>query len=668
MPSRFLAVVLLQLAVACASANTGAPAGTAVAVPAPSTEDPEAPGVAAAPARPAQPTSDALPVDSDDLVWGSPTAPVTLVEFTDLQCPFCARVTATLETLKRDYGPENLRIVVKHNPLPFHGSARGAARFAQAVNDLGGSQAGFEFLRRAFEAQQDLDPEHYAVYAREIGLDPARVQAQADSPAVASALDRDMSLAKDLGANGTPTFFANGVEISGAQPAYVFRQKIDAELAKAAELARSGTPANRVFATLVARDLNKQPEPVKDEPPAPDLTVWKVPVAGAASRGAQKPLVTIVEFTDYQCPFCKRAEQTVQDLLNRYPDDVRLVVRHNPLPFHKRAKAAATLAIEARVQRGDAVFFQVAARIFERAPDLEEPVLLEIAREFKLNEARVKAALAKGSHDKTIDDDSNLALDLEARGVPHFFINGVRLAGAQPLESFVEAVEREREKAKALVAQGTPRSKVYAEIMKAGREPALPEQKVVPIPADSPSRGPANAPVVIQVFSDFQCPFCRRVEATIADLDRKYPGQLRWVFRNLPLPFHKQARPAAQAALEARAQKGEGAFWTMHDRLFAAQEVEGGLSEANMEAIAVDMGLDMNRFRAAVGSGSHDAAIDRDADAAQQAGINGTPSFLINDFYLSGAQPIAAFEKLIKLAKAQQRKKPAPAPVVKKAP
>ncbi len=215
MPSRFLAVVLFTARRRVCEREYGLPPGTAVEVPAPSTEDPEAPGVAAAPARPAQPTSDALPVDSDDLVWGSPTAPVTLVEFTDLQCPFCARVTATLETLKRDYGPENLRIVVKHNPLPFHGSARGAARFAQAVNDLGGSQAGFELLRRAFEAQQDLDPEHYAVYAREIGLDPARVQAQADSPAVASALDRDMSLAKDLGANGTPTFFANGRDLRG---------------------------------------------------------------------------------------------------------------------------------------------------------------------------------------------------------------------------------------------------------------------------------------------------------------------------------------------------------------------------------------------------------------------------------------------------------------------
>jgi protein-disulfide isomerase len=630
-------------------------------VPAPTAEPAEAPVVVAAPVRQVQPSAEQLPIDADDIVWGSPTAPVTLVEFTDLQCPFCARVKPTLSTLMRDYGSEKLRIVVKHNPLPFHTRALEAARFAQAVTDLGGPVAGLDFMQRAFVAQRELDRLHFAEYARELGLDPARVEARADSPEVANAVDRDMALAKQVGATGTPAFFANGVKISGAQPADVFRESLDAELAKAAELTRTGTPADKVFATLVARNWD-EPQQVKATPPSEaDLTVWKVPVAGAVARGAQKPLVTIVEFTDYQCPFCKRAEATMQELLDRYPDDVRLVIRHNALPFHARARAAASLAIEARAQRGDVMFFKVAARLFESAPKLEEPALLEIAREFKLNEARVKAALTKGTHDSVIDADMDLAADLKARGVPHFFINGVRLSGAQPIEKFVEAVEREREKARALVAQGTPRAKIYAEIMKTAREPELPEQKVVAIPSDSPSRGPAKAPVVIQIFSDFQCPFCKRAEGTLADLDRKYPGQIRWVFRNLPLPFHKQARPAARAALEARAQRGEQAFWTMHDRLFAAQDVEGGLREENILVIAEDMGLDMDRFRAALENGTHDAAIDRDADAANKAGISGTPGFLINGFYLSGAQPLGAFEKLVKLAKAQKGKKPTPA-------
>lgn len=652
MSLRLLAIILLQLVVACVSSSTPP------AQPHPTAPAPEA-SASAAPqpeARVPQPSSVELPIEPDDIVWGSPTAPVTLVEFIDLQCPFCARTPATLAALMEHYGPEKLRIVIKHHPLPFHERALEAARFAQAVTELGGSKAGFRFVERALRAPDALERARLIEYVRELGLDPARVEALADSFEVANAIARDVALAKRVGALGTPGFFANGVRIMGAQPLEVFRRHIEAELAKAAELSRAGTPPDQIFATLVARDLRPEPEPEPEAAPPPEQTVWRVPVSGAPAKGARKPLVTIVEFTDFQCPFCKRAQATLQRILERYPDDVRLVVRHNPMPFHHRARAAATLAIEARAQRGDAAFFDVADRIFERAPDLDEEALLEIAREFKLNVARVKAALAQGRHDRVIEEDVDLASDLQARGVPYFFINGVQLAGAQPLDAFIDAVEREREKASALIAAGTPRDKVYAKIMEGAREPDPPEQRKVAVPADSPSRGPANAPVTIQVFSDFQCPYCKRAEATLFELDRKYPGQIRWVFRNFPLPFHKQARPAARAALEARAQKGDKAFWTMHDRLFAAQDVEGGLSEQNILAIARDMGLDLDRFRAALESDVHDAAIERDTEAAREAGINGTPTFLINDYYLSGAQPIGAFEKLVKRAKADRKR------------
>src|SRR4051794_11950623 len=75
----------------------------------------------------AQPSSTQIPVGTDDPVWGAPTAPVTIVEFTDLECPFCARVAPTIEVLKQMYGPAQLRLVFKHNPLPFHAHARKAA-------------------------------------------------------------------------------------------------------------------------------------------------------------------------------------------------------------------------------------------------------------------------------------------------------------------------------------------------------------------------------------------------------------------------------------------------------------------------------------------------------------------------------------------------------------
>jgi protein-disulfide isomerase len=309
------------------------------------------------------------------------------------------------------------------------------------------------------------------------------------------------------------------------------------------------------------------------------------------------------------------------------------------------------VAIEARVQRGDKAFFDINRRLFEAQPDLSDQKLLEIAADLRLNEARVKRALAKETHKKVIQADTDIAQDFEARGVPHFFINGVRLSGARPLQEFVDAVERERARALEIVGKGTPRRGVFAALMKDAKAPAPPATKIVALPKDPPARGPAGAPIVIQVFSDFQCPFCKRALSTMEALDKAHPGKIRWVFRHLPLAFDKDAKAAARAAMEARAQQGNKGFWAMHDALFEAQGTPDGLSEAGLLAIAKTQGLDLDRFRAALTSGVHDARIDADLDAAKAASISGTPGFTVNGYFVSGAQPVGVFEKLIRYSR-----------------
>jgi protein-disulfide isomerase len=609
-----------------------------------------------------QPSSDALPVERDDPVWGSATAPVTLIEFSDLECPFCLRAQSTIEALKRRYGPAQLRFVWKHNPLSFHARALEAALFAQAVWLTNGPDAFFRFVELALTEQKQLEAEDLADKAARLGLDARRVAQFQGAPAVKDKIDRDILLARTLGATGTPSFFVNGRKIAGAQPLESFVKEIDAELAKAAELTRAGTPPEAVFAARVAENLKPSPaESAASQPAEPDLTVWKVPVAGAPSQGPKDALVTIVAFFDYQCPFTKRVQDTLRELREQFPKDVRLVVRQNPLSFHARANAAAALALEARAQRGDAGFFEASRRLFAGAPALDDEHLLKIAAEMKLNEARVQRALGKGSHQKAIDADAELASSFEARGTPHFFINGVRLSGAQPLEAFVAAVSRELAKAEAVFKSGVPRARVYAELTKDGKEPPAPERKELPAPsADNPSRGPEKAPLVVRVFSDFQCPFCKRVLPTLEELEQRFPGKVRWVFHNYPLPFHPRARAAATAALEARAQKGDTAFWKMHDRLFDAQAQSDGLSDDGLVAIAASLGLDVARFEAALADGRHDAAIAADLDLANGAGIGGTPAFVINGYYLSGAQPITSFARVAHYALAHPSPKAAP--------
>jgi protein-disulfide isomerase len=537
--------------------------------------------------------------------------------------------------------------------LPFHANALPAARVAQGVRDIAGSAAAFEFFRLSFENQRLL-AQNLDQWAEKLGA-PAGARAAGTATAEA-AVDRDMELATAIGVSGTPDFRINGTTLNGAHPVENFRKIIDQELTAAGTLLGQGVAPGTVYARRVAANF-KAPAPAAARVPPPgeaaaDTTVYKLPVDRSPALGPADALVTIVTFSEFQCPFCKRVQPTLQELLSRHPGDVRIVFKHNPLPFHPRAMPAAMLAIEARAQRGDAAFWQAHDRLFESAPALEDESLLAVARELKLNGPRVRAALARQSHKPVVLADQDLADDVEAGGTPHFFINGRRLVGAQPIEEFERIVREELEKARALVAAGTPRGRVYDELMKGAVGSKPPEtRRAPPVTAASPSKGPARAPVVIQIFSDFECPFCRRVLPTLKTLEKEFPGQVRFVWRNLPLPFHPHARLAATAGLEAHAQGGSRAFWRMHDMIFESQEKTGGEpSRENLELYAQRLRLDMARFRRALDEGVHGAGIDRDLDLAHNERIRGTPSFLINDYFLSGAQPVAKFRKLIRRA------------------
>jgi protein-disulfide isomerase len=199
------------------------------------------------------------------------------------------------------------------------------------------------------------------------------------------------------------------------------------------------------------------------------------------------------------------------------------------------------------------------------------------------------------------------------------------------------------------VAKGVPKSKIYEEVTKEGKEPPPPEKKEVPPPdASSPFKGGPNAKVTIQIFSEFQCPFCKKVKPTLDEIEKEYGNKVKIVWRNLPLPFHKDAPLAAEAAQEAFAQKGNAGFWKFHDKLFEGQEQ--GLARERLEAVATEVGLDLEKFKAALDSHKHKAKVDADAKIGNDAGINGTPGFAINGYFLSGAQPAPAFKKLINRA------------------
>lgn len=165
----------------------------------------------------------------------------------------------------------------------------------------------------------------------------------------------------------------------------------------------------------------------------------------------------------------------------------------------------------------------------------------------------------------------------------------------------------------------------------------LPPERVPSAGLDLPSRGPANAPVTLQIFSDFECPFCEKTAPVVEALASEFGAKLRIVFRNYPLPAHPHARLAAAAALEVYVERGGAAFFRMHDALFAA--APHGLDGSVLERLAAAEKVDPTRFRHALTSGAHEARIEADIAAGDRAGIEGTPAFLINDWYGFGALP-----------------------------
>jgi protein-disulfide isomerase len=579
---------------------------------------------------------------------GAKDPKITLIEFSDFQCPYCSRAKGTVDQLLKTY-KDSLQVTFRHFPLPFHNNAMPAAVAAVAAAQQGKF---WEMHDKLFANQQALGASDLEKYAKEIGLDMAKYKAAIDNPKTKEAVEADKKMGETFGVGGTPAFFINGHSFSGAYPLESFKNAIDEELKKVDAKIAGGTPRAGLYAALVKDGLEKA-APRKEEPRAGEPSpsdVYKAEVGSAPVKGAKDALVTIVQYSDFQCPFCSRVEPTIDQVLKEYAGKVRVAWRNMPLPFHNNAKPAAIAAMAAN-QQGK--FWQMHDILFKNQQALGAADLEKYAQEIGLNMSKFKAALEDKKLAEGIDADAAAGGKIGARGTPAFFVNGRFLSGAQPFERFKSLIDEELKKAEELVKKGTPKAKVYDTLLKTakaevgggnapsagGEAPSGPAKKVDV--GSAPSRGPKNAPITVVLFSDFQCPFCGRVEPSIAELEKAYPGKVRVAWKNFPLSFHSNAKPAAEAALAAHEQ---GKFWEMHDILFKNQNA---LSAADLEKYAKDIGLNLDKFKAAVNSHKYAAQVDADTKQGSDLGVSGTPAAFVNGQLVSGAQPVDAFKKIV---------------------
>ncbi len=163
----------------------------------------------------------------------------------------------------------------------------------------------------------------------------------------------------------------------------------------------------------------------------------------------------------------------------------------------------------------------------------------------------------------------------------------------------------------------------------------------IEIPAKTPVVGPADAPITLVEYSDYQCPYCHKAQQSIDQVMERYAGKVRFVHQEYPLSFHPRA---FAASLAARCADEQGKFWEFHRSLMLSP---GNFEDADLHSRAQSLGLDAEKLQACVGSGRYDGVVRTAMNAGNAVGVNSTPTFFINGRRVTGAVPFETFQQLI---------------------
>jgi len=196
----------------------------------------------------------------------------------------------------------------------------------------------------------------------------------------------------------------------------------------------------------------------------PDERFAAVVSADAPAKGAAEPLVTIVEYSDFECPFCGSFAATLDELVAAYPEDVRVVFQQFPLAMHPGAEPAARASIAAQAQGR---FWAMHDRLFAERHASGPDRLVELAVELGLDPEKFRADLEAEATAERVRVEQQKGREIGVRSTPNFFINGKLVEGALKPDALRELVERERKLAQQLVDAGSKRSDVYARFMRA---------------------------------------------------------------------------------------------------------------------------------------------------------------------------------------------------------
>jgi len=331
----------------------------------------------------------------------------------------CTRVVPTVAQIREAYG-DKVEVIYKHYPLEsIHPQAMSAAIASECARD---QDKFWEYHDKLFENQNALDDASLKQYAVTVGLNAGKFNSCYDNKETLARVNADIAEAEGRGVQGTPSFWIKDELFVGAKPFANFKAKIDEKLS------------------------GKAAVPAPTQPSAPAAPSAPVNVAtGSHIKGDANAKVTIVEFSDFQCPFCKRhVQQTDSQIIKEYVETgkVKIAFRHFPLSFHQNAQKAGE-ASECAAKQGK--FWEMHDVLFEKGQGdgagLDVASLKQYAVDLKLDTAKFNTCLDNGETASIVQQDFKDGQAAGVSGTPAFFINGKPLVGAQPFSSFKTAID-----------------------------------------------------------------------------------------------------------------------------------------------------------------------------------------------------------------------------------
>ena len=459
-------------------------------------------------------------LSDDDPFMGSADAPITIVEFSDFQCPFCAKFQSeTLNQIKERYvNTGKVKLVYRDFPLnSIHPDAQKAAEAAECADDQGKF---WEYHDILFDNQVALKVSNLKSYAQQLGLDTATFNDCLDSGKHKEEVTKDLNDGSVYGISGTPGFLINGQVISGAQPFSSFENIIEEILtgkapsqptqaqpgpsvdtsndpeielfvindesceicvtdqlvdvlssqlfptAKVTELDYKTDARGREFveelniialpAFVLSKNVNEAAnfpniEEALEEytkyyvvtPAATDAPKYLIPINADDDpvKGNDNAPVTIIEFSDFQCPFCQKwYAETLPLLEETYIKNglVKLVYRDFPLNIHPDAQKAAEAA-ECADDQG--MYWEYHDKLFDNQRSLKITNLKSYAQQLGLNAAQFDDCLDSGKYTQEVLHDLEEGQTYGISGTPGFFVNGIKVSGAYPYEHFKQLIE-----------------------------------------------------------------------------------------------------------------------------------------------------------------------------------------------------------------------------------